>query len=220
MRAILLTLLLMPWMASHALDRRDVRGLDMRMEPPTESMEVDGVPIAMQRVTGSGVAELARRVEQRWTESGSEVRRLSHGDWQLLSRWSDGHSEVIQWRGVGARAELLFSSLDPRQRLGRMPPPPVDLPPQCVWGRQIEESAPTLRYRQRTARCRGSVRGLLSALRAALVEDGWILSAGRGNQLHAARAGWDADLVIVEGRNALECWLMWVDSRSARGMAP
>lgn len=200
-----------------ALEGRDARGLDVRVERMVEPVEVDGMALLVQRATGPDVAALARRVGERWRAAGSPVRELAQGGWRMASRWDAGHAELIQWRGTGDAAELLYSRMDAR----RQPAPPAAVPPQlprrCTWGRRISGIAAGMRYQQRTARCRGAPATVMSELRVGLPAGGWQLREVSPRALQVARGAERALVTLVPGRSEAECWLAWISDLPLHG---
>jgi hypothetical protein len=81
------------------------RDLDVRMESLPEPMHVNGLSVVLQRATGV--------VWRSCDALGSAVDSGRRCPWCGLTPWVMGHSvadsrtEVLQWRGVGANAELL-----------------------------------------------------------------------------------------------------------------
>lgn len=188
-----------------AFEPRDARGLDVRIEPLPEPIAVDGVTLEIQVAHGKDVPELARRVEQRWQQQGSAVQRLQQRDWLLLTRWDQGHSELIQWRGTGPAAQLIFSRLDTLQRPSRRGSGPLLLPPRCAWGRMVEDRSHTLR----TAFCSMAVAELRQQLRAALANQGWSIRHETGVILEIARDGEAGRLTLAAGRQPGESAVVW-----------
>lgn len=203
-------------MAPHAaaLETRDATGLDVAIEPIAEPIEVDGLPLTVRRATGPGVAILVLRIGERWLAAGAPVRRLSQGGWQMLSRWDGGHAELLQWRGEGATAELLYSRFDARRRPTSVGAPPLHLPVRCAWGRQVAGKAAGVRYQQLTARCRGTAAALMPDLRVSLNADGWQWQETAPGALQVARGASRGMLILVPGRNDSDCWLAWVGTLS------
>ncbi|MET0282279.1 MAG: hypothetical protein ABW278_14310 [Steroidobacteraceae bacterium] len=211
MKWALPALLLAKLAAAAGLQASDARGLQLDWDRSPQSMEVDGLPINVQRAAGPGVAKLVERIARRWRDSGSQTRQLADGGWQLLARWDGTNSEVMQWRGAGAQSELLLSSFNARIGPARALPAPAQLPANCLWGRQISGMA-AHRYLQRTARCRGSVAQLLPQLRSSLTAARWQITAGSASVLHVARGAVAATLVLMNGTTPSEAWLVWISA--------
>jgi hypothetical protein len=195
-----------------AFEPRDSRGLDVAIEKIAEPLEVDGLQMAVQRATGPDVGRLAERVGERWRSAGSPLRDLSQDGWQMLSRWNGSQAELLQWRGQGRTAELLFSTFDTRQRVSRVQAPPLRLPARCTWGRQVAGLADGMRYLQRTAACRGPVGALLPELRALLTATAWQWRETSAGSFHVAQG----DTRAAAGRSKAECWLVWVGEPAVR----
>src|SRR5690606_21655485 len=102
MLALALILILVPAQEISAIEARDVRGLDVAVERIDEPVIVDGVQLRIQRAQGVDVHQLASRIGQRWQVEGGTQRRLQQQGWQMLARWQDGRSDLIQWRGEGS----------------------------------------------------------------------------------------------------------------------
>jgi hypothetical protein len=207
-----LALLAAQVVSAEGLQRSDVSGLQLQWDRKPQSVEVDGVPMILQRATGPDVAELVTRIQMRWRNAGSQTRELTHGGWRMLARWHGWNSEVMQWRGAGAETELLLSTFNTRIH-PRVPAVPAQLPGSCLWGRQIRSAEEGHAYLQRTARCRGTFAELLPQLRASLLADGWTLTADSGSTLHAARGEGETALLLLSGRGHSEIWLVWISAR-------
>ncbi len=205
MRPLLGVMLLASAACAGAFESRDARGLDVHVEPLPGPVAVDGVMLEIKLASGRDVAELARRVEQRWRQQGSLVQRLQQHGWQLLTRWEAGHSELIQWRGEGEPAQLIFSRLDtlrPSARAGRGP---LVLPARCAWRRQIEDRSHTLR----SASCRLTLAELQRQLRAALAAQGWSVRRETGAIIEIARDGESGRVTLVAGTQPGESAVVW-----------
>ena len=159
-------------LAGQIIDQRLMAGLKVQVDAMAAPVVVDGVAMRVQRITGAGVPELIRRAESLWQQQGSTVKTLQQRDWSLSTRMNGQVSEVLQWRGRGQGAELLWSSLDTSVK-----PRPANsgprLPAGCVWGRSVSGQAAVQSYAQRTARCRQSPHELAVQLRQSLPSQGW-----------------------------------------------
>lgn len=207
------------WLAPHvaALEPRDGYGLDVRIEAIAEPIEVDGLSLLIQRATGPDVDKLARRVSDSWRAAGSSVQQLSDGGWQMVSRWQGKHTELLQWRGAGPAAELLYSRLDAY----RVTAPPrfaeLPLPARCAWGRQIAGRAGSNRYQQRTALCRGTTAAVVPELQALLAGDGWQWRLAAAGVMEVSRGPVQGLVVLGTGPGKAQCWLTWVGHEPASG---
>lgn len=188
-----------------AIEAGDVRGLDVRLEALPESVAVDGVMFEIQFASGRDIPELARRVEQRWRLQGSAVQHMQQRGWQLLARWERGQSELLQWRGDGGAAQLLFSRLDTTRAPARPGSGPMELPARCAWGRLIQDRSLVLR----TAFCRLSLPQLQAQVRTRLAAQGWSVQHASDVILDIARAGESARLTLTAGAQAGESALLW-----------
>lgn len=193
-----------------ALEVRDGRGFDVAIESVAEPIEVDGVPLSIRRATGSDVPRLASRIVARWRAAGSMVQEASQQGWQMSSRWDDGHMELLQWRGEGAAAELLYSRLDARRKARRAGGPPLRLPAGCVWGRQIAGLAGGKRYQQHTARCRRAAAALLPELRELLGQRGWRWRETTAGAFQINGSDAQGMLLLAPGPSAGESWIAWI----------
>lgn len=202
---------------SVALEARDVRGLDVVLEPIPEPVLVDGLGMHIRVASGADVPRLAARIEQRWRTDGSVLRHHTQGPWKLVSRLVDGRSEVIQWHAGATSARLLHSVVDVMQAPARPTSGPFMLPPRCAWGRVVEGVAGPHAYVQQTARCQGSPASLQAALPLRLGAQGWKVKGGSGPTLQVARAGVEAQLIVAAGTMPDESALVWL---SARRLSP
>jgi hypothetical protein len=199
--------------AAAAIEARDAHGLSVSLERIPEPVVVDGVTLRIQRAQGRDVPSLARRIEHRWRADGSQIRRSRAQGWEILSRWRDSHSEVIQWRGSGHVAQLLHSELDIRRHAGGEVRPPFLLPQSCAWGRVVQGRIRERQYLQRSAHCRSPVARLLPLLRASLSSQGWMLQVLSDRVLEVSRDGVHGSLLLAPGRIPAECALVWISTR-------
>lgn len=194
-----------------AFESRDARGLDVRIEPLPEPIAVDGVMLEIQVAHGDDVPELARRIAQRWQQQGSTVQRLQQRDWELLTRWEQGRSELIQWRGAGTTAQLIFSRLDTLRRPSRRGSGPLLLPSRCTWGRLVEDRSHALR----TAFCGLALPDLQRQLRAVLESQGWSIRHEASLLFEIARNGESGRLTLASGRQPDESAVVWTEITAA-----
>lgn len=195
-----------------AIEPGDVRGLDLRLEALSESVAVDGVMFDIRFASGRDIPELVRRVEQRWRQQGSPVQRMQQHGWQLLSRWEQGQSELLQWRGEGAGAQLLFSRLDTTRTPARPGRGAMVLPARCAWGRHVVDRALSLR----TAFCRLTLPQLKLQLRSRLAAQGWSVHHETDMTFDISRAGESARLTLSAGMQAGHSALVWAGQASPR----
>jgi len=188
-----------------AFEPRDARGLDVRIEPLPEPVAVDGVVFEIQVASGSDVAELARRVEQRWRQQGSTVQHMQQRGWELVTRWDAGRSELMQWRGEGSAAQLVFSRLDTLKPPARPGRGPLLLPSRCAWSRQIGDRSHTVS----SAICGLALSELQRQVRAALVAQGWSVQRETAALLEISRDGRSAHLTLVAASRPGESALVW-----------
>lgn len=199
------------------MEMQDGRGLELSWDADAEPLRVNGVPMQWHRATGSGVAEFVARLEKRWRSESSLVQKLQGGDWRLLTRWRGDDSEVIQWRGTGRDAELVFSIMHGRAKVSSAPSVDLPLPSHCRAGRWIEGERLNRGYVQRSARCRGTPVQTATSLREVLLRDGWKVSGNGPAQLHAVRSQTEATTVVVGEGNA-NSWLVWTASFPVGGL--
>lgn len=194
-----------------ALESRDARGLDVKIEPLPEPVAVDGVMLEIKVASGRDVPELVRRVEHRWQQQHSVVQRLQQRGWQLLARWEEGRSELLQWRGEGASAQLIFSRLDTLRPPSRAASAPLLLPSRCAWARLIEDRSHALR----TAFCRLALPDLHRQLRAGLVAQGWAIRQEAAALFEISRHGQSARLTLAAGNAPDESAVVWAQVTGA-----
>lgn len=210
MRTVLLVALVMLAQASFAMDARDARGLSVAVERIAEPLIIDGLTMHVERAQGPEVGELARRIEERWRRDRSRVLPSLHGEWQIRSRWDGLRSEVIQWRGEGDRAELLFSWFDASRRPERPAAAPVTLPSHCAWTRVVEGRSMAERYVQLTARCRIGAEGLVSRIEPMLARHDWVVRHKGSLAWDVARSRETARATVVAGASPDESALVWI----------
>jgi hypothetical protein len=196
--------------ATPALDTTLVAGLAVNIERIREPIVVDGVLMTVQRVTGAGVPELARRIEATWHRQGSRIQTRQQESWTVLSRIQGRSSEVLQWRSDTRDAELLLSSLDLQEPIRPLPLTGLTLPASCTWGRSIAGNTSNHSYIQRSARCPHSRQTLSLQLSQALSRQGWNIRSATDSALVVERAGSEGfiGLSIQEGGRAT--WVSWL----------
>lgn len=219
LRPLLIGVILM--MSRHAcgLEQRLMQGLSLNFESLPGSLSADGVPLLIQRASGTGVAELVRRIRSEWHEDGSALREQMLGDWNLLSRLHGSHSEVIQWRGRDNNAEFLWSSVDTRMSNRTPPRSPLPLPAQCIWGPGISGEDGQQLWTQRSARCSRSPHELAAELGASLQRLGWSVRSEPGNTLFLDRSGEQAQISLVLPEGDSLTWLIWLSAATLPGVA-
>lgn len=202
-----LLLVFAPWAA--AIEVHDARGLDVEIETMPAPVSVDGVVMQIRIAQGRDVPALARRIEQRWRREGSSLRRLDERGWQLLSRWETGRSELVQWRGEGAAAQLVFSLLDTLQQPSSPGSAPFRLPSACAWGRSIDDGA----FSQRSAYCRSAMGSVQQSLRGLLESQGWGIRRDVGASLEVERDGLSGSITLGPGQQPGDSALVWMAIR-------
>lgn len=178
-------------------DASDLQGLSIERELSRTALEVEGVPLLVERVRGRDVERLAQRIGARWAASGSPTRGLQHGEWQLLSRLDQRWSEVIQWRLHAGDGELLFSRLD----LAARPAPPslpFPLPAGCERSRTVRARDAQFPFSTTTFRCNGNASGLAIRLAPLLRDAGWQVKVDTPSMLQLDRRGESAQVLLTE----------------------
>jgi hypothetical protein len=196
--------------ASAGVDVRLVAGLAVNLDFVPEPMTVDGVSMIVQRATGPGVPELARRIEATWRNHGSEVQAHLQGSWMVRSRLQGQQSEVLQWRADTEIPELLLSEVDLRAPVGRVPEPDVILPAGCVWGRSVFGQGGSKSYLQRSARCPNSAHALSMRLKQSLPTQGWKVLVVTGSGVQVERAGVEGFIGLSSQQGNQATWLTWL----------
>jgi hypothetical protein len=214
---LLLLLILVPAQGADAIEARGATGLELAVERISEPVTVDGVQLRIQRAQGRDVPQLVSRIGQRWQVEGGTQRRLHQQGWQMLARWQDGRSDLIQWRGEGSDALLLYSRLDTLQQPQRRSAPPFSLPSGCAWGRVVEGESMGRQYLQRSAVCRASSAAVQPAVRAVLQAQGWTLRGETAATMELAQRDVQGTLVFARGRNLHETALVWIGVSSMAG---
>lgn len=217
MKAILALLTLIAGIECAALEARDAQGLDVTIERLSEPVVVDGVVLQVQSATGPQVPALAARIEARWRQEGGLFREHARDGWNFIARFEEGRNEVIQWRGQGDSAQLLYSLLDAMQRPQRPSPPPFRLPSRCRWIRVIEGRAGQGTYQQHSAHCRAEPATVLEAISRQLRSGDWIVHPGTPRVLRVSGRGLEAEVIVVPGSTRAESGVVWVASHPDAG---
>lgn len=210
MRLLLAVTLVTLGEVASAIDARDARGLSVVVERIAEPLVIDGLAMHVERAQGAQVSELARRIEERWRHDRTVVLPSQHGDWYIRSRWAGLRIEVIQWRGQGDGAELLFSWFDASLRPDVPARDPLRLPSQCAWTRRVEGRLSAGRYVQQIARCRIGVEGLVSRLEPLLMQHEWTVLHKSGLAWEVMRLRETARTTVVAGASPDESALFWI----------
>lgn len=212
MKTILAWLSLAVGIECAALEARDAQGLDVTIERLSEPVVVDGVMLQVQSATGPEVPALAARIEARWRQEGGPLRAHAPDGWNSIARFHQGRNEVIQWRGQGDSAQLLYSLLDAMQRPQRPSAAPFRLPSRCRWIRVIEGRAGQGSYQQHSAHCRAEPGTVFEAIGRQLRSSGWTVHAGTPQVLRVSGPGLEAELIVVPGPTRAESGVVWVAS--------
>lgn len=181
-RFIAIALVLFSGCALSATGLEAWREFDVRIESMPGPVHVNGLAMVVHRAVGSGVAPLWTRLSQQWVrEVGTQgVRSDVSGDWAILSRIQDGALEVLQKRGVGSNAELLWSRSDLRKPMQPQLPVDLRLPSGCIAGRTVNGRAETGSYVQQVASCTGSPHAALSAMKTRAIRRGYAVQSRDG----------------------------------------
>jgi hypothetical protein len=189
MRTLLLVVLMFSTSAAAGFEPHLTSGLDIVIDRIPEPMTVDGVQMVMHLASGTGVPELARRIESWWRSHGSVIKSMRQGDWTLRSRLQGAASELVQWRSGPAGNELVWSSLDAASYVLPVADSGLTLPAGCNWGRSVSGSSSKGHFLQRSARCTQPVQELSLLLQRSLTSQGWqLLSASDRGLLLFKRA--------------------------------
>jgi hypothetical protein len=196
--------------ASPVLDTTLAAGLAVTIERIREPIAVDGVLMTVQRATGAGVPELARRIEATWHRQGSRIESRQQDSWIVLSRIQGRNSEVLQWRSDTRDAELLWSSLDLQEPIRPVPVTDLTLPASCSWGRSVAGNTGNHSYTQRSARCRHSRQALSQQLRHSLPTQGWSIRTATESGLVVERAGSEGFIGLSIQEGGAATWVSWL----------
>jgi hypothetical protein len=192
------------------LDARLLAGLAVTVERIAEPVTVDGVSMAVQRVTGTGVPELARRIQATWQRAGSMMQTRQQESWIVVSRIQGPVSEVLQWRSNAGGAELLLSSLNLQASVRRLPNPGLTLPAGCIWGRSVAGKSGEQSYMQRSARCPHSKDALSLQLRRSLPTQGWSVRRATDSGFVVERSGSEGFVGISIQEGGAATWVSWL----------
>lgn len=193
-----------------AIERRDLSGLAVTVEPIPEEIVVDGLALHITRAGGAGVPRLAQRLQSRWRTEGSAVHAQEVEGWSIASRLDQGRNELIQWRGEGEDAQLLHSSLSTGQHPRRRATAPFGLPGACAWGRVIEGVSGRSTFEQHTARCTATTALLTAALQSRLQSQGWSIRSRADAVWDLQRPGDHARLTLLNGPAPGDVSLVWL----------
>ena len=174
--------------ASHIAIGADLgtwRDLHVRVESLPGPILVNGLPLMVSRATGSDVHQLAKRLSDKWHKEGGAqgVRAETNGTWTILSRIHDAGMEVVQWRGSGGDAELLWSRSELTAHVRTPARGGLRFPTGCIQGRTVSGQADTRAYSEQVARCKGSPRATLLAVQAVARAQGYEVLARDGQLL-------------------------------------
>jgi hypothetical protein len=192
------------------IDARLTAGLVVSIDRIPEPVSVDGVQMSVQRATGVGVPELARRIEAAWHRQGSQIQLHQQGDWMVRSRILGPRSEVMQWRVDAAGAELLVSILDVLAPVRAVPSAGLTLPAGCVWGRSVFGHSGSKSYIQRSARCPHSMKLLSRQLGSSLAAQGWKVLIVTDSGLRVGRPGAEGFISLSSRQADQSTWLTWL----------
>ena len=209
-------LLLMPFQAG-ALQRLDTAGLALTIDEIPEPLQLDGMPVRITRVRGRDVPALVERIAVRWRASGLPLLPLTHEGWSMLSHWEGQRSQLLQWRGTGESAELLWSSLDVAKARPSPAAAPIPVPMGCSWSGELRIPGPQGALLLGSARCEGNRNAAHAWLIEALKSDGWELASVGADLLRLSRSGTAATLVSGDDVSRPGYWLVWTEERPAVG---
>jgi len=169
-------------------------------EDVSPGIRINGVPLHIVRLTGLGVADFSRELQQTWYPS-QEARSTwaEVGGWRVLSRRTGRWSEVLQVRQGAGPVEALLSRID----VGH-PPAPVrrlvlDLPASCHVTSTVEFAQDTDRTMQVSARCTARPAEVIAAVQAGAEVAGWRQDAQSGGSMQRLTRGSTQLTVLVDG---------------------
>jgi hypothetical protein len=195
---------------SAGIDARLTSGLVVDVDRIPEPLSVDGVLMNVQRATGAGVPELARRIEATWRREGGQVEMQQQGNWMVRSRLLGARSEVMQWRTDTDVPELLVSVLDVLAPVHPVPSPGLTLPAGCTWGRSVHGRGGSKPYLQRSARCLHSTQSLSSQLKRTLPAQGWKILVATDSGMQIGRPGAEGFVGFSYRPGDQATWLTWL----------
>ena len=211
--SVLLVLVPLP---AAAFRPADTAGLALAIEEIREPVQLNGMSVQIQLARGIDVPALVERIARRWRAGGEPVLPLAHGDWSMLSHWEGPLAQLLQWRGSGESAELIWSSLEVTQ--ARIAPAPrIPAPNGCIWGGNLRIPGPQGDFFQRTARCTGNRRAARAWLVDSFRSDGWAVTAAGTDMLRLMRPGTQAHLVIGNDTSRSGYWLVWTEQKLPAG---
>lgn len=168
-------------------------GAGNRFESLPEPIVVNGVSFEIRTAHGSEAGALASRMAEEWSKSRGlkSAKPKNLGDWNMVSRIQGHHLEVLQWRGSGVETKLLWSRSDLNAKVQATPDFLLPLPRGCAMGTSVQGAAGSRGYAQRSGRCNGSPRAVLSSIdtearRRGLpsrLEEGALMTGDRQNEV-------------------------------------
>jgi hypothetical protein len=207
--------------AGATLDLQFMAGLSVTVEGMDAPVTVNGVNTQMQRVVGVDVPTLARRICSAWQLTGDRTPPRIAG-WHLCHRNAAGQTEVVQWRGQGTQAELLWSIAESQPDPGAWSGPDFSLPTGCAWVRRTSGSAAGSTFRQSTAACARSALVDAEALATCLKRAGWRTQSSGNRVVIAARASVVGQAIVMSRTEAalpFTTAIVWLETRRS-GLSP
>ena len=172
-------------------------------QPVAGALRLNGLRVELAHLQGPGLAALLEAARQQWVTAAAAPAMSRIGAWQVLTRQTATHSEVLQWKGEGPELMALYSRLDHQQWVRPRPQFAWGLPEACRWQQTLESTLLQQRTVQGTAWCNGAVSNVLPRLRATLAADGWLLSQGGAHfPLVWRKAPLQLQVVLTDTRDA------------------
>lgn len=197
-RTMTLILLLGDAIAANAFEHRWIAGLDLSPERLGGQTGVNGVLFRIERATGRDVPVLAERMFREWQRDlGTDpVLSTSEAGWRLFGRIYRGESEVVQWRGLGGEAELIWSITDLRAG-NSSPPGMVPKPRDCSWLPPVHGKVEGRPFLQTSGYCQRASTTVAGELQQLLSSGKWVLHQAGGGLLQVEHGHRKAQIVLM-----------------------
>jgi hypothetical protein len=163
---------------------------DLVSEDVAPGIRVNGVALAVRRLTGDGVEAYAQQLRETWRREGEAPSPwIDTGDWRVLSRRTGRWSEVLQVRKAAHPTEALLSRVDLQHPPTPVPRLTLGLPAVCRVVSTVELGTVAERAIQVSARCTAAEAPLRAALHRRARVAGWRIQGGGDGSLQQLTRG-------------------------------
>ena len=188
-------------------------------EDVSPGIRINGVPLHIVRLTGSGVPDFARELQQTWYPS-QEARSTwaEVGGWRVLSRRTGRWSEVLQVRQGANPEEALLSRIDVEHPPGTVRRLMLELPASCHVTSTVEFTQDADRPIQVSARCAARPAEVIEAVQTRAEVAGWRPDGQSGGSMQRLTRGSTQLTVLIGGdpehSGRSGSWLVAVERKS------